>query len=161
MKTLKLFPLFCLLFFNCSGQDKQQKSDSETLKPDENITVNKEYDEYGNLKRYDSIYSYSYSSNGKLNDNIKMQFQKHFNNHSFFNDSFYDDFFGKDSITGDFNSEDFFQKGFMNQNQHIQNMMRRMDSIQQLFFNQHQRPLIPAEPEKSEPKTEQMNLKQI
>jgi hypothetical protein len=138
MKTLKLIPLFCLLCFNCSGQDKQ-KSETQSLKPDENITVNKEYDEHGNLTRYDSIYSYSYSSNGN-----------------------FDDFFGKDSITGGgFYPDNFFQKGFTNHNQHIQNMMKRMDSIQNLFFNNFNRPIIPAEPEKVKPENKKIEFKQI
>ncbi|MCF7561843.1 hypothetical protein L3X39_14450 [Sabulilitoribacter multivorans] len=156
MKTLKIIPIFFLIFFNCSGQQKQQENKEPAIKPDENIQVNKEYDEYGNLTRYDSIYSYSYSSNGKLNDSIKMQFQRHFNNHSFFNDSFFNDFFKRDSITGHFNPENFFFDGFMNQDTHIKSMMKRMDSIQQLFFNQNQRSIIPAEPE-----TEKMNYKKI
>jgi len=159
MKTLQLLPLFCLLFFNCSGQNKAQKSEENIIKPDENITVNKEYDEFGNLKRYDSIYSYSYSSNGKLSDSLKLQFQQHFNNHSFFEDSFFDDFFGRDSISGGgFYPDNFFQKGFMNHNQHIEHMMRRMDSIQRLFFNGNRGMIIPPEPEN---KAEQKNMKQI
>ncbi|SHI57595.1 hypothetical protein [Algibacter luteus] len=161
MKTVYLIPLFCLLCFNCSGQDKQ-KSEAQALKPDANITVNKEYDEHGNLTRYDSIYSYSYSSNGKLNDSLKLQFQQHFNNHNFFNDSFFDDFFGKDSISGGgFYPDNFFQKGFMNHNQHLQHMMKRMDSIQNLFFNNFDRPIIPAEPEKVKPETKKTEFKQI
>ena len=160
MKTLKLIPLFCLLFFNCSGQDKQ-KTEEKTIKPDENIQVNKEYDEFGNLIKYDSIYSYRYSSNDTLSNNIQMQFQKHFNSHSFFNDSFYNDFFRRDSITGGYNSKDFFQDGFMNQNNQIKNMMKRMDSIQQLFFNQHSKPIIPAEPEKQKSNTKKTSFKQI
>ncbi len=162
MKTLNLITLFCLLFFNCSGQDKTEKTENNTIKPDENITVNKEYDEFGNLKRYDSIYSYSYSSNGKLSDSLKLQFQKHFNNHSLFSNSFFSDFFGKDSISGGgFYPEDFFQKGFSNHNTEIEQMMRRMDSIQQLFFNQQSKPLIPAIPKKEQLDTEKISFKQI
>ncbi|MDU8887197.1 hypothetical protein RXV94_13580 [Yeosuana sp. MJ-SS3] len=146
MKTLKLTLLFCLLFFNCSGQDKS-KTKENSIKPNENIQVNKEYDEFGNLTKYDSIYSYSYSSNGKLNDSIKMQFQSHFNNHSFFNDSFFDDFFKQDSLTGHFNPKNFFFDGFTNQDDEIKSMMKRMDSIQDLFFNQYQRSIIPPESE--------------
>jgi hypothetical protein len=78
MKALKIIPIFFLVFFNCQGQETQQKNKESAIKPDENIQVNKEYDDQGNLTRYDSIYSYSYSSNGKLNDSIKMQFQKSF-----------------------------------------------------------------------------------
>ncbi|MFL1011535.1 hypothetical protein [Flavisericum labens] len=161
MKTLKIIPIFLLLIFNCTGQEKQKQNNKTDIKPDENITVNKEYDDQGNLIKYDSIYSYSYSSNGKLSDSLKLQFQKHFNNHSFFNDSFFDDFFGKDSITGGFHPDDFFQKGFMNQDEQIKSMMKRMDSIQHLFFNQRSRPIIPAEPQETKPKTEEINLKQI
>ena len=157
MKTLKLLPLFCLLFFNCSGQNEQETKEKEN-EPDENITVNKEYDEFGNLKGYDSIYSYSYSSNGKLSDSIKSQFQKHFNKHSFFNDSFFDDFFGRDSSSGEFHSDDFFHNGFINHDKQIEQMMKRMDSIQHLFFNQRPQMIIPPEPD-SEPKLK--GMKQI
>lgn len=143
MKTLQLIPLFCLLFFNCSGQNKQKQAEDSKIKPDESITVNKEYDEFGNLTRYDSIYSYSYSSNGKLSDSLKLKFQKHFNNHSIFDDDFFEDFFGKDSITGGFYPENFFHNGFINHNKHIENMMKRMDSIQQLFFYDDPKTLIP------------------
>lgn len=160
MKALVLMPLFCLLFLNCSGQNKQ-KAEENTIKPDENIQVNKEYDEFGNLIKYDSIYSYSYSSNDSLSNNLKMQFQKHFNKHSFFNDSFYDDFFGRDSITRSFNSKDFFYDGFINQNNQIKNMMKRMDSIQQLFFNQRLKPIIPVEPENQKPNTKKTGFKKI
>jgi hypothetical protein len=150
MKTLKIIPILFLLFFSCNAQEKKQEhNEQNSIKPDENVQVNKEYDEFGNLIRYDSVYSYSYSSNGKINDSLKMQFQRHFNNHSIFNDSFFDDFFKRDSISGDFNHDDFFIDGFMNQDEGIKSIMKRMDSIQQLFFNQRQRSIIPAEPEKS------------
>lgn len=149
MKTLHIFSLFCLLFFNCSGQDKSKTNKENNIKPDETITVNKEYDEFGNLKRYDSIYSYSYTSKGKMNDSLMLKFQKYFNNHSFFNDSFFDEFFGKDSLTGGFYPDNFFHQGFMDNNQHIQDMMKRMDSIQQLFFNDKYQMIIPPEPEEN------------
>jgi hypothetical protein len=145
MKPLNFVLLFCLLFFNCSGQNKQ-KSDENTIKPDENIKVNKEYDEFGNLIKYDSIYSYSYSSNSKLQDSLKQKFQQHFNTHSFFNDSFFDNFFKPDSLSGNFNPDDFFNNGFMNHDGQIKNMMQRMDSIQKLFFNQYQGNFLPVEP---------------
>ncbi|NNC51345.1 MAG: hypothetical protein HKO01_12520 [Flaviramulus sp.] len=148
MKTFRLIPLFCLLFFNCTGQDKKQE-ETNTFKPDANIQVNKEYDEHGNLIKYDSIYSYSYSSNGKINDSMKTQFQRHFNSHSFFNDTFYDDFFKRDSLTGFYHHRNFFFDGFMNKNEEIKKMMRRMDSIQQMFFKENRESIIPEEPEKS------------
>lgn len=149
MKTINFVFLFCLLFFNCSGQDKQ-KSEESTIKPNENVQVNKEYDEFGNLIRYDSIYSYSYSSNSKLQDSLKQKFQQHFNQHSFFNDSFFDDFFKPDSLSGNFNPNNFFYDGFMNHDEHIKSMMQRMDSIQKLFFNQNHGNFNPKEPNTDE-----------
>ncbi|MCB4797796.1 hypothetical protein [Neotamlana laminarinivorans] len=146
MKTLKVIPILCLLCFSCSAQEKQQNKSDSQLKPNENVQVNKEYDEFGNLIKYDSIYSYSYSSGNKINDSLKLQFQQHFKNHSIFSDSFFDDFFKTDSITGSFNHKNFFFDGFTSQDQQIKSMMKRMDSIQQLFFNKNQ-PLIPAEPD--------------
>ncbi|GAA4806533.1 hypothetical protein [Litoribaculum gwangyangense] len=161
MKTLKIIPiLFFSLVFNCYGQNKQ-KDNPNKIKPDENIQVNKEYDEQGNLIKYDSIYSYSYSSSSKLNDSIKMQFQRHFKNHSFFNDAFFDNFFKNDSLIDPFDQRNFFFDGFINQDDDIKNMMRRMDSIQQMFFNLQTGPMIPAEPEKIKPNTEKTSFKQI
>ncbi|UKM63703.1 hypothetical protein GSB9_00248 [Flavobacteriaceae bacterium GSB9] len=162
MKTLKIIPLFSLLiFFNCSGQEKQNKIAQNSTIPDENITVNKEYDENGNLVKYDSIYSYSYSSSGKLNDSLKMEFEKHFKNKNMFNDAFFNDFFGEKTNLQDFNPDDFFQKGLMEHDEQIKKIMQRMDSLHQLFFNERSQPIIPAEPDKPEPSTQKMNLKQI
>ena len=77
---------------------------------------------------------------------------------SFFNDSFFDDFFERDSTSGQFHSDNFFHNGFINHDKEIEQMMKRMDSIQQLFFNQKPRMIIPPEPD-SEPK--QKDMKQI
>lgn len=160
MKTLKIIPIFLLFFYNALAQDKQDKTTTDQVIPDENITVNKEYDEYGNLIKYDSIYSYSYSSNGKLNDSLQKQLEQHFKQHSIFSDSFFNDFFNGTDFQS-FNSDDFFYQGFINQDERIKNMMKQMDSIHQLFFNQYDRPIIPAEPEEKKPSSENMKLKQI
>jgi len=161
MKTLKIIPIFFILFYNAQAQEKPDKTIQNQTIPDKNITVNKEYDEHGNLIKYDSIYSYSYSSNGKLSDSLRKQFEQHFKQHSIFSDSFFNNFFGSGSGSQDFNPNDFFYQGFMNQDQQIKNMMKRMDSIQQLFFNQHASPIIPAEPQNEKPSSKNMTLKQI
>lgn len=53
-----------------------QKSDS-IKPPEEKIEVNKEFDEHGNLIRYDSIYSYS-SSNSNMDAKKMDSLMKHF-----------------------------------------------------------------------------------
>jgi len=48
---------------SCQGQDEKQKGkEKPAVNPQTNISVNKEYDESGNLIRYDSTYSYYYSN---------------------------------------------------------------------------------------------------
>ncbi len=92
MKTF-LIACTCFMFFVHGVIHSQEEN--TTKKPDERITVNKEYDDRGNLIRYDSIYSYSSS-----NSNLKMEamdsiFKNFFLNSgtSFFKNSFdFDDF---------------------------------------------------------------------
>ena len=60
--------LLLLLFTGCKGQEKDQtdkknQEDQETAEmPKGQWEVQKEYDELGNLIKYDSIYSYAYSN---------------------------------------------------------------------------------------------------
>lgn len=155
MKTLKIIPIFMLLLFCCSAQENPKDQDSKAIVPKENVQVNKEYDEFGNLIKFDSIYSYSYSSNGKINDSLFLKIQEQFSKNRFFSDTFKNDFFAQDS---NFFQNDFFSKGFFNHNQQINQMMKRMDSLQQLFFNQNQRAIIPPEPES---RTKKMKFSKI
>ena len=146
MKTLNILPIFLFLMLSCTAQDKQQKKEQQnntTNAPKENVQVNKEYDEFGNLIKFDSIYSYSYSSNGQLNDSIILKMQEQFSKNKLFGQQFFNNFFEEDST---FFKDHFFSKGFINHDEQFNQMMKRMDSIQQLYFNQR-RGLIPPEPE--------------
>lgn len=58
MRTVFLFVAFFICLYNSS---LAQKKENKQQTPNEQIKVNKEYDEKGNLIRYDSIYSYSWS----------------------------------------------------------------------------------------------------
>lgn len=68
---------------------KKQKVDENKVRPNQNIQHNKEYEEYENLTRYESIYSCNYSNNKTLNDCIKMKFKNHLSAHSLFNNSLF------------------------------------------------------------------------
>lgn len=58
MKRYFLFSILTMCFFlNSTAKKKDQK----TKAPKEDIKVNREYDENGNLIRFDSLYSYSWS----------------------------------------------------------------------------------------------------
>jgi len=83
---MKRFILFSLLSFGLIVSSLAQKSDKKQNLPLENSKVTREYDEKGNLIRFDSVYSYSYSSDSTLVKNIMPN---GFPDFSFFSDSIF------------------------------------------------------------------------
>lgn len=73
------------LFFSGLAQSEVQKKNL----PKEDFKVNREYDEHGNLIRFDSTYTYNWSGDTTLiNDKMPENFDHFFNDHfKFFNDS--------------------------------------------------------------------------
>lgn len=111
----------------CNGQKQEDKTEANKNIPKTNIKVNKEYDEDGNLVRYDSTYSYFYSNieNETIKqDSIFNLFKNNFNQRYFFSDEpYFNDFFFEDSLLRyDFYKQDFFMNRFKDN-------MRRMDSL--------------------------------
>lgn len=84
------------LYFNGLSQIKNPKA----ITPKEDIKVNREYDEQGNLIRFDSTYTYNWSGdnifmNGKMPENLDYFFDdrfKFFNDSSLNGNSFFGDF---------------------------------------------------------------------
>ncbi len=71
MKKFMILAMLCIsVVLQSNGQEQKQKN-----KPDEQITVNKKYDENGNLVQYDSTYVHQWSSDSTLN----LPFDQHFN----------------------------------------------------------------------------------
>lgn len=96
---------FILFFVGCFGLftvGQTQNIEQKKKLPKEDIKVNKEYDEQGNLIRFDSIYTYNWSSDTTLINSLNPKdFNQFFGDHfSFFNDS---SFIGKSFL------EDFDQ----------------------------------------------------
>lgn len=147
MKRFALIPGFMLFFLLGHTQEKNVKKPDSVI-PKENIQVNKVYDENGNLTRYDSIYSYSYSSSGKMNDSLKTVFERYFKNKQVMPDHFFDDFFKKDSVSGKYNMEQLFLQGFGQQQGAVNNIMKQVDSLQHLFF-EDQGKAMPSEAPKT------------
>jgi len=141
MKKIALFVLSSFLLISCNAQEKSKdktKTSKETIQPKIDYKVNKEYDENGNLIRLDSTYTYYYSNIDKdamMNDSIVKKFYKHFKGQSPFTDSFFDDFFKQDDYLEDeFFKQDFF-RGNIKRNQEMMNkMLQRMDSIKNNFL---------------------------
>ena len=107
--------------------------------PKEDIKVNKEYDENGNLIRYDSTYTY-YDSNIEGDeiaaDSIFNNFRNMFeDNYSFSTTPYFNDLFFEDSLLKyDFYKNDFFHERFMNNMQQMERLFWEMDSIENKFF---------------------------
>lgn len=122
------------------NQTKIEK-DTISANPKVDIKVNKEYDDHGNIIRYDSSYSYIYTyPNGnteELNmDSIFNSFKPFFFNHGFdiIHDPF-NNFFEEDTFYQyHFFDDDFFMNQFKNEMFHFEEMMREMDSLRNLFL---------------------------
>lgn len=119
----------------------QSKKDTVITNPKIDIKVEKEFDDDGNIIRYDSSYTYIYTyPNGnteKLNmDSIFQNFEPYFFNHGF--DIIHDpfrSFFEEDTLyQHHFFDDDFFMQQFENNMFRFEDMMREMDSLRNQFL---------------------------
>ncbi|MEZ4722651.1 MAG: hypothetical protein R2813_12320 [Flavobacteriales bacterium] len=147
LTPIALLTLLMLITNSCSaqienGSDDQIMNDSHnTNQPDVRVSVNREYDDNGNLIRFDSTYSWSYQSKSgdemMVNpDSVIMQFRSQFNHH-FSNriDSQFQQWFQFDPfIQQDFMSPDFFHDRWQRDMLDMDMMFRQMDSIKRQFF---------------------------
>ena len=139
-KIVFLTILVSVILTGCNGQETKSSVDKGKIKqPETNITVNKEYDEDGNIIKYDSTYSYYYSNiedNKIAGDSIMNLFRERFNNRYFFSeDPFFDNLFFQDSLLNyDFYKKDFFRNRFLDNWKHMDQLFLDMDSIKDNFF---------------------------
>jgi hypothetical protein len=141
--------LLVLAISGCNSQVKEKnqteknENDNTVVKPVEKWDVNKEYDEFGNLIKYDSIYSWSYSNikgdRLKVNlDSIMDSFKAYFDKNPNF--KLRDDFtyFPKnDSLfMSEFFKDDYFYRNWQTQHAELEKMIKRMDSSRNSFLKQ-------------------------
>jgi hypothetical protein len=110
-----LFSMFFIFKPNLQGQDGKAKN----RQPDVKIDVRREYDENGNVSRYDSSYSFSWSYD---NDSL-FQYIDPGDSDYFFREPF--DFFGNPSFANPFN--DSLYDEFFNDPMHGQNLWNDPD----------------------------------
>jgi hypothetical protein len=154
-----------LLSLSCNGQKNETKKDNSKEKqekiaeePKGTWKVDKEFDEQGNLIRYDSIYSWS--SDEKLNDLTSLdkdsllnlfesKFYKHF---SHFENEGFEDIFTKDSIFSDyFSTDEFFKNDFGKDFMDIDKIRQQMIARQKKFLEKYQSDILkPKEENKNE-----------
>ncbi len=156
MKKYMLIAMATLFCISCNGQNKETKKtetiDSETNgveQPEGSWKVDKEFDENGNLIRYDSIYSWS--SNGKLGnlstldkDSLLQSFKsRFFTNFSDFEHQGFGDVFSKDSLfSKHFFNDDFFGSDFGKDFMDIDKIRKRMIERQKKFLEKYQSEFI-------------------
>lgn len=150
MKIQMLFLTGLLLALNsCQGQEKKESKmveegdQKEVAQPKGSWKVDREYDEDGNLIRYDSIYSWSSDSLNDLSgldrDSLLSNFESKFYSHfSQFRDQGFGDIFSPDSLfSRRFFNDGFFQSDFGEDFMELDNIRKRMMERQRKFLEKY------------------------
>ena len=161
MKKYFLLFMIGLLSVSCNAQKNDTKK-TEIKENEKNIAeqpkgtwkVDKEFDDNGNLIRYDSIYSWA--SKGKLDnfttldkDSLMKSFKSRFyTNFSVFEKQGFDDVFSKDSLFSKrFFNDDFFGSDFGNDFMEIDKIRQQMIVSQKKFLEKYKSEFIKPEGE--------------
>lgn len=137
--------LLLLIVWGCNGQEKKDLKTEDDKKqekqPIERSEVHREYDEFGNLIKYDSIYMWSYSNKEgdslSVNlDSIMDNFNEHFEIVSPFKNKDYFKYAPQlDSIfMRDFFEEDYYFRSWEHNQDDMREMMKKMDSVRNQFL---------------------------
>ncbi|MDX1279005.1 hypothetical protein [Oceanihabitans sediminis] len=161
MKIYISLCLISLLSISCNSQNKnlentEAKYDNQKIiqEPKGSWKVDKEFDENGNLIRYDSIYSWS--SQDKYNklsisqrDSLIQSFKsKFFTNFLELKNQGFEDIFANDSLVSNyFFNDSFFESNFGSDFMDINNIKKQLIARQKEFLKKHQFKLIKPEDE--------------
>ena len=77
MRSTGIFFIISVFSITVYGQDKDQNS-SDRKEPEVKTETKKEYDEDGNLIRYDSVYTWKWNDNGVFNEKFLENFEDNF-----------------------------------------------------------------------------------
>ena len=154
-KKIILLMLPFMIFSGCNGQTKKGNdkllsartetnihvSDDTLSKPKVSVKVNKQYDDKGNIVKYDSSYSYFYSSPGGKamhlsNDSVYSQFRTFFDKKypNFFHAQYDNVFFNDSLFKYDFFNNDYFMKRFEMNKKMFDRIYQQMDSLKGDFM---------------------------
>lgn len=156
-----LIALAVILVNSVNAQKKDNPSKNKGQQPQVSIKVDKQTDKNGNVTRYDSTYSYSWSGQDNVPANIDSMMrgmQEHFKGMPLGDKSFgFDDSFFNDSVFLGGNFKGMFD------NKHFADLQRMM-AAQEKLFQQYfkQEPFLkvpdgvaPQQPKKKEKKEQQ------
>ena len=151
MKKCVLLLAVALLSINCSGQkDENKKTEITTIeKPKGSWKVDKEFNENGNLIKYDSIYSWSSSEDIERlsamdRDSLMQSFKsKFFKNYSRFEQQGFENIFSEDSLfSNHFFNDDFFGSDFGTDFMNIDQITEDLISRQKKFLEKYQSEIV-------------------
>lgn len=162
MKNYILLFVVGFLSISCNGQNNEAnkteqikgKEEKAVEQPKGSWKVDKEFDENGNLVRYDSIYSWS--SNEKYHnlssldrDSLMKSFKsRFFTNYSRFENEGFEDVFSQDSLFSKrFFNDDFFSSPFGKDFMDIDKISQQMIERQKKFLEKYQSEFIKPEDE--------------
>ncbi|AUS06611.1 hypothetical protein [Pseudotamlana carrageenivorans] len=150
-----------LLVASCNGQNKEgntmapsEKNKDAVEAPKGSWKVDKEFDEHGNLIRYDSIYSWSSNDTFKdvspfTRDSLMQNFKsKFYSNYSRFENEGFKNMFSQDSLfSKQFFNDDFFGSSFGKDFIDTEKLRQDMLEKQKKFLEKYQSELIKPEDE--------------
>jgi len=150
MKKLILMLSIALLTTGCNGQQGEKSATTQQKNKKENTVagqpkiswdVKKEKDKNGNIIRYDSTYTWSYTNadgdSMKVNaDSVLQSFHSYFNENfpSIINRSFTQPLWNDSLFYRDFYQDDYFRNRWQQNYFEMDKMFRSMDSIRNQFF---------------------------
>lgn len=156
MRKYILILIITLVYISCHGQNKDsdkaisdEKLESIGDQPKGIWKVDKEFDENGNLIKYDSIYSWSSNniienrtSSGR--DSLLQSFKsKFFTNFSDFENQGFEGVFAQDSLfSKHFFNDDFFESNFGKDFMDIDKIRAQMMERQKQFLKKYQSEFI-------------------
>ncbi len=152
MKKIAILSMAAILNLGCNAQENKKEENFQKDKdriahrkpPKGTWKVDKEFDEDGNLIRYDSIYSWSSTDDldelaQKNPDSLLQSFRSRFyRNFSGIDDQRFGDLFADDSLfTKRFFDDDFFDSKFGEDFMDIDRIRKRMETMQQKFLERY------------------------
>jgi len=147
-----IFVLLSVSFYaqNPDNNKANTKEGEAVEKPKGTWKVNKEFDENGNLIRYDSIYSWS--STEKYEDFLPFDTESFKSNilkiYSMFEDEGFEDIFSQDSLFNQrLSSDDLFKRSFEDYFKDIDSLKQQMIKLQMKFLGKYQSEFIKPEDE--------------
>ncbi len=161
MKKYILVCIMGLLSLSCNSQNDKitnteiAKSDEKTVEePKGTWKVNKEFDENGNLIRFDSVYAWSsdntdkrlsFAEHDSLMQSLRSRFSSHF---SGFENQGFEDIFSQDSLfSKHFFGEDFSESEFGSYFSDMDDLRKQMMERQKKFLENYQSKVIRPEDE--------------